>query len=955
MMPRPRTLARVRTAVAVAAVAALAGLGIVAAAPSASAAGVVVIDDFAGTTLGERTVTASTAMGGTQASTFTESGGVGVFSIGGQGNTQGSVRLDYAFPEPTDLTEGWTNTRISFPFESIQRVPEDNQTALVFALTIRDSDGNSDTISSGIASTGPFDASFPLLCEGTLCFDEVDPTRASSVTLELLAPRNFDRDRSVDVRLQTLRAAPPVGTPEGPLTPTVTTASTDVDAQSPRSIDFTVSFASDDMLEGTTQLQPGDLDISGTAAGLDNVTVTGGPSVWQVRVGPLTSDGTVSVGVPAGIVTGLASRPNIASTGDPVVNFDLAVAPSIASADAVSFAADEAGAFTIVSSGDPTPVVDLDGGLPSGVTFEDSGDGTGSLSGTPQPGTGGTYPLTVTASNGTSPDAVQNLTLTVTEVPVFVSGDAVTFTAGSLGEFVVEVGAGFPGPVSIGSESVVPEGLSLVDNGDGTALLSGTAVAGGVSVLELVATNGAGLSAEQSLTVTVEESPVFVSGDAVTFTAGSLGEFVVEVGAGFPGPVSIGSESVVPEGLSLVDNGDGTALLSGTAVAGGVSVLELVATNGAGLSAEQSLTVTVEESPVFVSGDVVTFTAGLLGEFVVEVGAGFPGPVSIGSESVVPEGLSLVDNGDGTASLSGTAVAGGVSVLELVATNGAGLSAEQSLTVTVVQSPALVTEPSLELIAGVPGELVLETAPGFPADTALRLAGDLPAGVTFTDNGDGTATISGNAGPDVVGEYPVTVTASNELAPDTVRSGTVTVALAPAVILPEDQPTSDGALTGVPAETVVGQEITVTGTGFAAGAPVTLGLYSDLVPLGTATADAEGEFTATLVIPDRPGEHLVVAGGVSASGEVQYLSASTTISALQVPADGSPTVPADGSPTVPADGSPAIPADGSPAIPGDDSPTLPTTGTVVGGALASALVLAFAGAVLVRRSRSVQA
>ena len=43
----------------------------------------------------------------------------------------------------------------------------------------------------------------------------------------------------------------------------------------------------------------------------------------------------------------------------------------------------------------------------------DNGNGTATLAGTPNAGTGGTYPLTITASNGVAPNAIQNFTLTV--------------------------------------------------------------------------------------------------------------------------------------------------------------------------------------------------------------------------------------------------------------------------------------------------------------------------------------------------------------------------------------------------------------------------------------------------------------------------------------------------------------------------------------------------------------
>jgi hypothetical protein len=60
-----------------------------------------------------------------------------------------------------------------------------------------------------------------------------------------------------------------------------------------------------------------------------------------------------------------------------------------------------------------------DGGaiLPAGITFTDNSDGTATLSGTPGPGSAGTYQFTITASNGVAPAATQSFTLAVTDVP----------------------------------------------------------------------------------------------------------------------------------------------------------------------------------------------------------------------------------------------------------------------------------------------------------------------------------------------------------------------------------------------------------------------------------------------------------------------------------------------------------------------------------------------------------
>ena len=74
---------------------------------------------------------------------------------------------------------------------------------------------------------------------------------------------------------------------------------------------------------------------------------------------------------------------------------------------------------------------------------------------------------------------------------------------------------------------------------------------------------------------------------------------------------------------------------------------------------------------------------------------------------------------------------------------------------------------------------------------ALSETGTLPSGVTFVDNGDGTATLAGTA--TVAGTYPLTITASNGTAPDATQPFTLTVQ-APAVVVPAPGLTASGTL-----------------------------------------------------------------------------------------------------------------------------------------------------------------
>jgi len=71
---------------------------------------------------------------------------------------------------------------------------------------------------------------------------------------------------------------------------------------------------------------------------------------------------------------------------------------------------------------------------------------------------------------------------------------------------------------------------------------------------------------------------------------------------------------------------------------------------------------------------------------------------------------------------------------------------------------AITSNPSAVFQPGQAGTFTVTTS-GSPQAT-LRKSGALPPGITFTDNGDGTATIAGTA-PTTTGVYPITITARN--------------------------------------------------------------------------------------------------------------------------------------------------------------------------------------------------
>jgi hypothetical protein len=91
--------------------------------------------------------------------------------------------------------------------------------------------------------------------------------------------------------------------------------------------------------------------------------------------------------------------------------------------------------------------------------------------------------------------------------------------------------------------------------------------------------------------VTDSQAPSITSTNATTFTAGTAATFKVQT-SGVPTPSISGTG--LPAGVTLTDNGDGTATLASTpAVAAGTYRFNIRATNGVGVGTTQSFTLTI--------------------------------------------------------------------------------------------------------------------------------------------------------------------------------------------------------------------------------------------------------------------------------------------------------------------------------------------------------------------------
>ncbi len=80
-----------------------------------------------------------------------------------------------------------------------------------------------------------------------------------------------------------------------------------------------------------------------------------------------------------------------------------------------------------------------------------------------------------------------------------------------------------------------------------------------------------------------------------------------------------------------------------------------------------------------------------------------------------------------------------------------------------------------------------------PPTAALTETGALPSGVTFTDNGNGTATLAGTPASGTHGTYSLTITANNGVNPNASQSFTLTVDSVPVFTSPNTTSFSFGS------------------------------------------------------------------------------------------------------------------------------------------------------------------
>jgi VCBS repeat-containing protein len=383
-----------------------------------------------------------------------------------------------------------------------------------------------------------------------------------------------------------------------------------------------------------------------------------------------------SVAPPAARVAGLAAVNAAVSTATTFAGIGTSqaivqaglVPPTITSAATTTFITGSPASFQFVATGTPAATFSTTSPLPSGVTLSASG----LLAGTPTVGAGGTYVLTVTASNGVLPAATQTFTLVVTEqndITVSVVNNVVVLTLAPQGVAISNLSTSY---INWNQLTITAQtrGAGGAITGGGTGIKVNSR-AGTITVDLTKLTGFAGIS----VVGTGATDAITIGRGGVNLAAVRAGaasqSFRIDTGAGVADAITVGS-AITAKGSGVV-----TLTTLGGSYGGGIQLGATVTTAGGSQAYVGDVTLVGDTTlsagtggSILVSGRIdgarrLTLAAG--GTITLAAGVGTTTPlrgmtISRASGVAVAGGFRL--DGSGTAAgTSGLIVAAGVNKL----------------------------------------------------------------------------------------------------------------------------------------------------------------------------------------------------------------------------------------------------------------------------------------------------
>ena len=329
--------------------------------------------------------------------------------------------------------------------------------------------------------------------------------------------------------------------------------------------------------------------------------------------------------------------------------------------------------------------------------------------------------------------ATRNLTGVIGTDAVSLSGGTATFADKNIGT----------------GKSVTASGLALSGADAGNYQLSSTSTTTNADIsLRTLAVTATGVNKayDGTSSATVILSDDRVGGDDLTtnYTAAS-----------FLDPNAGSGKTVNVKGISITGGAD-----SGNYVLGNT----ITTTTANITTASQTITVT-RHAPV---------TASNSSTFKVSAIASSRLPIAITVSGV------CVGGGDNTATVTMNSGNGICNVFyNQPGDNNYDLAAQVQENVIATQKPSITSADNTTFSLGLPGTFTITTTGNPSTPMSITENGALPNNVTFIDNSDGTATLSGI--PDTAGIYSITITADNGVLPNATQRFKLTVKNGPTI------------------------------------------------------------------------------------------------------------------------------------------------------------------------------
>jgi len=443
-----------------------------------------------------------------------------------------------------------------------------------------------------------------------------------------------------------------------------------------------------------------------------------------------------------------------------------------------------------VSATDAESVPDLTiSALPTGASFTDNGNGSGSFSWKPSYLQSGVYPVTFYATDDSAAVDSERVTITVLEagnrLPILAPIGPKS-TSDNVRLFFPVAASDIESTPTL-STSTLPTGAIFTDNGNGSGTFDWTPgyAQTGVHVVTFYATDDSAAVDWEAVTIIVNEvgnqPPVLAA-----IGAKSTGENVLlTFGVSATDPESIPDliTSSLPTGVVFVDNGNGTGSFAWTPtyLQSGVHNVTFYATDDSAAVDSERVTITVIDSgnqlPVLATIGNKSTTENVQLSFAVSATDAESVPVL--TTSTLPTGASFIDNGDGAGEFNWTPtyLQSGSYPVTFYATDDSLAVDSEAVTITVTEAgnrqPLLAsigaqsTTENVQLTFGV-SATDIESVPALTTSA-------LPNGALFTDNGDGTGSFEWTPTYLQSGNHSVTFYAADDSSAVDSEAVTITV------------------------------------------------------------------------------------------------------------------------------------------------------------------------------------